>query len=256
MTKLRLIIMVGFGYWFFILTASAADNDWEYKAELYGYFPSIEATLPTDDEIELSVDDIFDNLDFTFLGVFQARKDDWAFIADLTYLKLSFDKGGNTVVDPKPGNSLMIPTRVDLDVEMKGKVLNLASSYRIRQTDTYDVQLLAGVRYLALDVDVMLDSSLIPGEKVIDGNDDVFDAIIGIRGQADLSDKWWLSYRFDIGTGQSDLTSMAAVQIGHKYDWGTLALGYRYMHYDFNSDFDLLKDAEWHGPLIGAVWDF
>lgn len=171
-------------------------------------------------------------------------------------MKLSSDEGGSTVVDPKSGNSLIIPTKVDLEVELEAWFLNLAGSYRIHQTDTYDVQLLAGMRYLSLATDVTLDLSVIPGEKIFDGSGDVWDAIIGVRGQANLSEKWWMSYRFDVGAGESDLTTMAAVQVGHKYDWGILSLGYRYMRYEFNSDFKLMKDVEWHGPLIGAVWEF
>ena len=91
---------------------------------------------------------------------------------------------------------------------------------------------------------------------MVDGRDDVWDGIVGIRGVSELSDKWWLNYRFDIGTGDSDLTWNAVAQFGYAYDWGSLVVGYRYLHYDFDSDFKLLKDLDVHGPLIGALFEF
>jgi len=50
------------------------------------------------------------------------------------------------------------------------------------------------VAWLRPDVDAKLDTRLIPGEKVVDASDDVWDAIVGVRGLADLNDKWWLSF--------------------------------------------------------------
>ena len=107
-----------------------------------------------------------------------------------------------------------------------------------------------------MDLGAKLNTSLIPGEKPFDGRDDVWDAIVGVRGLAELSDKWWLTNRFDIGTGDSDLTWNASAQLGRKFDWGSLAVGYRFPHYDFSSDFKLMKDLDVYGPVIGAAWEF
>lgn len=93
-------------------------------------------------------------------------------------------------------------------------------------------------------------------DAIVDGSDDVRDGIVGVRSLVDLSDKWWLSYRFDIGTGDSDPTGYASVQFGSKYKWGSLAVGYRYQHNDFSPDFDLMKDIDVYGPVIGAAWEF
>jgi hypothetical protein len=145
----------------------------------------------------------------------------------MAFLKLSADEAGNTT---RPIGPLDVPTRVDLGVEMKGWFVNLAGSYRVHQTDRFDVQLLGGARYLSLEMGAKLDTSLVPGEKIVDEGDDVLDAIVGVRGLAELSEKWWLSYRFDIGTGDSDLTWNASAQFGRKFDWGSLAVGYRRCH--------------------------
>ena len=46
-----------------------------------------------------------------------------------------------------------------------------------------------------------------------------------LRGVSELSDKWWLNYRFDIGAGDSDLTWNAVAQFGYTYDWGGAGRG-------------------------------
>ena len=232
---------------------NTTDDDWQFTVEAYGYLPTIEGTLTTGDDIELEFDDILENLDFTFLGVLQARKGKWAIVSDVSYLKLSADEGGNRTV---PLGSFNVPTRVDIGVEVEGLLVNLAGAYRVHQAETFDVQILAGARYISLDVEAELDASLIPGEKLVDQSNDLWDAIIGVRGLANLSDKWWLTYRFDIGSGGSDLSWIGSAQFGRKYDWGSLAVGYRYIHTDFGSDFKLVKELDVHGPLIGAVWEF
>lgn len=237
----------------FIHALPAVASDWKYKTEVYLYLPEIQATLPTDDDIELPVDEIFDNLEATFLGVFQAQKDKWAFIADVQYLKLSFDEAGNRTI---PVGSFSIPTRVDIGLDMEGWWVNLAGAYRVYQGDNFDVQLLAGARYLSIDVDAELDASVIPGQILVAEKDHALDAVVGARGLWDINDKWWMSYRFDIGAGDSDQTWSAAAQLGYKYDWGSLAFGYRHQHYDLDSSFKLFKELDVGGPFIGAVWEF
>lgn len=233
--------------------SAAASDDWQFKAEAYGWLPTIEGTLPTDDEMELTIDEILDYLEFTFMGGLRASKGRWSIVSDVVYLKLSADEGGNTTI---PLGPLDIPTKVDFGVDMETWIVNLVGAYSLVQTDKHDVQLLAGARYFWLDTTVELDASVVPGEVLVDGSDEVLDPIVGVRGVTELSDKWWLNYRFDIGGGDSDLTWNAAVQFGRDYDWGSAVLGYRYLYYDFDSSFELLKDLDVYGPLVGVAWDF
>jgi hypothetical protein len=139
---------------------------------------------------------------------------------------------------------------------METWIVNLVGAYSIHRTETSDFQILAGTRYFWLDVEAELDVDVLPGQAVVEGSDDVLDAIVGVRGATELSDRWWFSYRLDAGAGGSDFTWNGAVQFGRRYDWGSLAFGYRYLHHDFDSDFELLKDLDVYGPLIGAVWEF
>lgn len=139
---------------------------------------------------------------------------------------------------------------------MTAWVVDFVGSYNLLRTEKATLEALAGARYLSMDVGVSVDADLIPGALQGSGYDRSWDAIAGVRGLAFLSDKWYLNYRFDIGTGEADLTWNAVAQFGRRFNWGSLMLSYRYLHYDFNSDFKMLKDLDVNGPLIGAAREF
>ncbi len=76
---------------------SASDN-WQFKAMAYGWLPVIKGTLPTDDDIEITFDEILDSLDFTFMGGIMASRGKWSIVSDVVYLKLSADDAGKTTI--------------------------------------------------------------------------------------------------------------------------------------------------------------
>jgi hypothetical protein len=72
-------------------------NDWHFAAVIYGWLPSIDGDLryaPRGSDGTFSVDAnrILDNLQFTFMGSFEARKGPWSGFTDVIYLNLSGDK--------------------------------------------------------------------------------------------------------------------------------------------------------------------
>jgi hypothetical protein len=80
----------------------AASDSWQFKVQAYGWFPVIKGTLPTDDDIEITFDEILDSLDFTFMGGIQASRGKWAIVSDVVYLKLSPDEAGKTTIPIGP----------------------------------------------------------------------------------------------------------------------------------------------------------
>lgn len=233
-------------------SAMAADDEWEYKVQAYVYLPAIETTLFTGDELELDVEDIFENLEMTFLGLFQARKGDWAFVLDTTYLKISADEAASTNL-PISG----IPTDVAIGFDLEAAIVNIDASYRIFETDNFDLQIVAGPRYLSLDIVAELDASLLPGQIIVDSNEHFWDAVVGVRGLGTLGDNWWMTYRFDGGAGDSEQTWNIGVQVARRFDWGSVSVGYRYQAWEFDSsDYPLLEDMNVNGPIIGFIWEF
>ena len=84
----------------------------------------------------------------------------------------------------------------------------------------------------------------------------LWDAVVGIRGKFNLAKRWFMPYVLDIGTGDSDYTWHASGGIGYQFDKFQLLALYRYMHWEFDDSFSLLKDLTLKGPLVGAMFRF
>ena len=74
-----------------------------------------------------------------------------------------------------------------------------------------------------------------------------------------MGKKWSLPYYFDIGGFgiDSDLTLQAYAGIGYHFaDWFSMALGYRYLYYDFGDDSKLVEDLNLYGATLGFNFTF
>ena len=63
-----------------------------------------------------------------------------------------------------------------------------------------------------------------------------------------------LSLRYRCRRLGPDLECRCAVRLHIRL--GGLVVGYRYLSYDFDSDFKLMKELDIYGPVIGAAWEF
>jgi hypothetical protein len=239
----------------FNTTVYAADagtsGEWQHRFLLYGWLPSLNGTLNYDipgggNSVSADASDIIDNLKMTFMGLYEGRMNEWSFKVDLLYLNV-----GNS-----DDNAVSLPgdVKVGADQSMIALAVGLYGGYNAVKTDKVSLDILAGARYLGLDVDARLDlpsgSSLKLSRSV-----DLWDAIVGIKGSITLSDKWYLPYHFDIGTGDSDLTWQALVAVGYRYNWGDVILAYRHLSYDQGSS-GLIQNLELSGPAIGVNFRF
>ena len=80
------------------------------------------------------------------------------------------------------------------------------------------------------------------------------DGVVGIRGRTDLSDRWYLTYYADVGTGDSDLTWQAFAGINYQFQAVDVTLGYQHLDWEF--DDQLLDDLEMSGPALGVKFSF
>jgi len=126
-----------------------------------------------------------------------ARKDKWAFLVDVLYLDL--EDSDNTNI----GERLKLS-----DIELKAWVVDPFVSYRVIDGERFKMALLAGARYLWIEVDLELKDRppLPPATSSDSGDGDVWDAVVGIRGQFELSGRWFMPFHLDVGTGDSDVT--------------------------------------------------
>lgn len=242
------------------VTAAADGSDqWEYDATIYLWAAGMDATTQTGGDIDISFDDILNDLDMTFMGSVGARKGKWSLAADTIYLDISQDEGGSETI-PLLG-PLNITTEVDTDIEMKASITTFGAGYNLVDDERATLDLVGGARYAWVDVEVKLDLNRAgillqtSRREKVSGSEGVWDGIVGIRGHFNINDNWYLPYYADVGTGQSDLTWQALAGIGYKFKWGDVLLAYRYLDYEFDSDY-LLRELTVSGPALGARFYF
>ena len=236
-------------------------DEWKFSAEIYGFLPDVEATSPSGDTIEIDIDDLLSNLDFTLQGIVGARKGKFLFMADLFYYKGS---GGADVTTTKPlGITGQEKLTEELDIDMKNYFMTFSGGYNLLHTDKSSMDVLLGARYFKLDQEVELDLTyavtlpisnrtfLIQASENLTVKDHVWDAVIGVRGDVALNNDWYLTYHADYGGGDSDHTWQAYGAIARKFYWGDVTVGYRHLEYEFD-DTDFIAEMEYDGPMIGA----
>jgi hypothetical protein len=221
------------------------SDSWEYTATLNLWGAGVQGTTQSGAVIDISFSDILDNLDFTFMGTFEARKAKWSLLADMVYLNMSADQSGNL---PGPGGAL-----ARLDVGVEGVVLGLGAGYNLADTERGVHDFVFGARYLNLDTSLKFTI----GERNAGTSESggIWDGIVGFRGRANLQGKWYLPYYVDIGTGQSDMTWQALAGVGYKYNWGDLVFSYRHLEWEFDAD-SPIKDINFSGPNVQFKWYF
>lgn len=238
---------------------SAADDDasgdWQFFGEIYGWGSDIGSTAPGGTTLDLSLEEILDNLDFTFMAVLGAQKGRWTFALDTVYMDLSKTRDFSVAL---PG---MLP---DLGgsatASMTSWVISPTVLYKVMKGETWQIDVLGGLRYL--DVEAKLDLTLStpnPGGRDTSGKDsfDDWNGVVGARGRAYLTRHVYLGGYLDIGTGDSDFTWQTYGIVGYQFERLELNAGYRYTEWDFGQgDNDLMTDLSVKGPFAGVAYRF
>jgi hypothetical protein len=226
--------------------SEAAPDEWEFVWEVYGWIATIDGTSGGGTDFEIDFETIVENLDFTFMSVLGARKERWTFMVDVVYLD----------IEDTPNTNLKRFLQLT-SVEMQDWIVNPFVSYEVFGNKKGSFQVLAGVRYLdiAVDLEIGTRPPLRPRTTEESMSDNVWDGIVGIRGFYNLTDRWFVPYRLDVGTGDSDFTWHALAGIGYKFDTFKLIAGYRHMAWEFEDD-SMLDDLQVSGLIVGAIFTF
>lgn len=234
---------------------STADDGWRYAASVYLWGAGIKGETAAGSEVDISFNDLISNLNMAFMGDFEARRAGWSFLADVIYLNVGADGDGEVPVPVAPDSNLRI--KVDADVKTKGWVLNLLGGYNFWTSEQGALDVIAGARYLDLKLDfgLGLNAGPLARARDISVSGTVWDAVLGVRGYANLNEKWYLPVYVDVGTGQSDLTWQASAGLAYRFNWGDVSLVYRHIEWDFESS-SRLDNMNFSGPLLAAKFRF
>lgn len=220
-----------------------AENDWWFRAAPYAWVPATEGDIGIgrlSTPVDISMSDVIDTLDMSFMGVFEVGKGDFSLGVDVLYSKNSQDmEAGGRIFD-------------SVRFEQKQWMLTPYLACRVIDTGRYHMSIYGGARFTILEAE--LTGRLVgEGELNASRSIDWADPIIGIRGQADLSDKWFFRYSGDIGGFgiSSDLTWQAFAGFGYNFTPNvSTAIGYRGLGIDYSKD-AFSMDVVSHGPVIG-----
>lgn len=257
----------------FISTSAAAQDglgSWNYGLEVYGWLPDIDITTATGGDVELSISDILDNLDFTLQGTFFATKGDWSLFADGVYLDIS-PSGSQSVSKSRSigkFGKLGADIDVDVDIDQEAFISTFGAGYRFYENQGTNLSFVGGVRYLYMDVEVDVKAKgnaklealgqaftkEFERQTSTDGSGSNWDAIIGLQGSTKINDDWTFLYYGDIGTGDSDYTWQASVGLSYAFENFDLTFRYRYLDYEF--DDGPLDELTSSGPQVGIVFTF
>lgn len=223
-------------------TAPAEVSSWEVRGALYGWAESFDGDVGIRERIaplDLSFNDILDDLDIAFMGALEVGRDRWSFLADVNYAKVS---------DSIP----VAAAATTLEFEQKQFLGNFLAIYETVKTDTLDLDVFVGARVNWIDAQLSIPTDSRSADK------SWVDPIIGARFQSDLGEKFFFRALGDIGgfDVSSELTWQALAGFGYRVmDNGAILLGYRGIGTDY-TDGGFTYDVVTHGPILGFEYRF
>lgn len=232
------------------------ENAWTYELQLYIWGTEV-GGVANGADFKLGFDEIVENLNFVFMGALKAYRDPWMIYGELGYADIRQGGDASYTINPGPGPGLDVDAVADADIQTT--VFSFGGGYQIAKTDRYSAYGTFGVRYLKIAADLELDFDSPAGGRSfqVDGDNDYWDAVIGVSGRAYFDPNWFVTYLADVGTGQSDLTWQLAGGVGYTFDNGNhdLVLGYRHMEWELPDD-DLITEYYQSGPMLLWNWRF
>ncbi len=237
------------------------DSKWGFYVGPYGWLTGVAGTVVTDGEetgIDVPFKDFLENTNAGLQLYFEARRDRLFMAFDGTWANLGSEVEG---------------TLFDLDIEIRQRIYDIRVGYEIYSTEIGDVinkskfdwqrrgviDLFIGGRYFRTEPVITI-IPIIGEEREISGVDSRVDPFVGLRIGWDMSYRWLIAFRGDIGGfGIGDAAQFswqASAKLGFRVSKRVAILaGYRILEYDTvvgegadRNGTDLRQE----GPIIGA----
>ena len=248
----------------------ASDDEWRFSVQPYLFAPVSTTGTSTvaggSVDLDLNLKDLLDHLNFMASGRVEAWKGDFGLIIDTFYVNIG---GDESIGLPGPAGGT-----VGVDVDMKQFWFDLLGAYRVAHgayDETgrrYSIDLQAGVRYNRLrqeiDADVSVDIG--PGfgfQKSLGGTEDWFEPVVGVRGVAEISDRWTIAARADFGgfgVGGDDLQWKVIAGFDYRaWERTSVKFGWQFYGIDYStnrSDGKFAYDVFMTGPYMALTFRF
>jgi len=218
-----------------VVVEETIDDEMKYYASMYLWAAGMSGEATNGSDFEITFKDILESLNMTYMGNVGAQNGKWNFNADIIYMNLSKKKAF-------------------LNIKMKAWIVTPTVGYRVMESGQGTLDLQAGARYLYMKPGLTV--AFLPTQYT-SGN--VWDGVIGFKGDYNLSEKWFMRAAADVGGGETDLTWQAFAGVGYKYENFDVLAGYRHMQWEFDDNDaggKVFNDLVINGPIIGATYKF
>lgn len=219
------------------------DSDkWRYELVPYFWFselrgrvsPSESAQAPT---IDLTFNDLLENLDAIFSLANYWQKGDWAIFNDIFYAKLSSER---ELLPSGAGSS---------EMEFKLGIFTLAGAWSPYRNERSRFDILAGIKYWYLDS--KMDLTIINTQQFHD-KEIWIDPIIGIRNISHIGGNFYLNFLFSIGGFDISADLDREIYAEFLYNFNkriSAGVGWRSLFVDYRDEGFIYK-MEQEGPFI------
>ena len=229
--------------------AQTVDPDkWQFQFTPYFWLAGLHGTGGVGNRttnVDESFSDVFHALNFAFMGTFEARKRKFISLTDLEYVSVSDKKA-------TPG-----PLFSTVDAGFKTFIFDQEVGYRLLENSAKGASLdvLGGARVWRVKTDFEFGAGILPAAR-IEGSRSWVDAVGGLRGKMALSQKLFLTGKFDLGGGGSKFTWQVFGGAGYNLNPTiALILGYRVLDVDYDKN-NFVFDMNQRGPIVGLGFRF
>jgi hypothetical protein len=223
-------------------------DKWQFQFSPYFWLAGLHGTGGIGNrtaQVDESFSDVFDALNFAFMGTFEARKGKFISLTDLEYVSVSDEKA-------TPG-----PLFSTVDAGFKTFIFDQEVGYRLLENSGKGASLdvLGGARVWRVKTDLEFGAGILPATR-IEGSRSWVDAVGGLRGKMVLSEKLFLTGKFDLGGGGSQFTWQVFGGGGYNINPKiALIFGYRVLDVDYDKD-NFVFDMNQRGPIVGIGFRF
>lgn len=227
------------------------DGEWHFLAAPYLMVPGMDGTLGArgiEVDTEVSGENIFENLQFGFNGIFAARKGNWGFAVDIIYMGLG-TSGDYVNIDPSQAAFTLVAIR--------------------RLAPTVDLQFGARINVIRSRIEFKDNAPPALSGVTLEETETWVDPLVGVQWKQPLGKRWLLSV--PVNVGGFGLASDIAVDVFPtvQYQLGErvwLGGGWRFMYMDYTTGYEegvpvpgeasFKYDMITSGPVVGMVFRF
>jgi hypothetical protein len=229
-------------------TMDPDQDKWQFQFSPYFWLAGLHGTGGVGNRtvaVDESFRDVFDALNFAFMGTFEARKGKFISLTDLEYVSVSDEKA-------TPG-----PLFSTVDAGFKVFIFDQEVGYRVLENSEKGASLdvVGGARVWRVKTDFEFGAGILPATR-IEASRSWVDAVGGLRGKMALSQKIFLTGKFDLGGGGSQFTWQVFGGAGYNLNPKiALIFGYRVLDVDYDKN-NFVYDMNQRGPILGLGFRF